>query len=74
MSNHPRIKLLPPGTKVCPICGAKTQTIARITGYLSYIHSDNKDLLDGSCKLKNRWQKGKIDEFNCRVPAKNVPQ
>jgi len=63
---HKRINFLKPGTKRCPYCGARTQTISRITGYLSYVESDNKAIIESQGKVKNRWQKGKIDEYKLR--------
>jgi len=53
-NKHPVIKFLHPGTKKCPLCGSRTQTISRITGYLSYVESDNKAILESRGKIKNR--------------------
>jgi len=71
MSTHPTIKFLAPGTKKCPVCGARTQSINRITGYLSYSESDNKAILESQGKVKNRWQKGKLDELERRIPIRD---
>jgi anaerobic ribonucleoside-triphosphate reductase len=63
---HKTIKFLPAGTKRCPCCGKPTQTISRITGYLSF--SENNDSLINESKgvVKNRFQKGKLDELSLR--------
>jgi len=71
MSKHPTIKMLAPGTKRCPVCGSRTQSINRITGYLSYAESDNKAILESKGTVKNRFQKGKIDELVRRLPHEN---
>jgi len=67
MSSHPSIRFLQPGTKRCPICGSRVQSINRITGYLSFSESDNKAILESQGKVKNRWQKGKLDELALRL-------
>jgi len=63
---HPSIKFLKPGTKICPVCGSRTQSINRITGYLSYAESDNKAIIESKGSVKNRFQKGKLDELKLR--------
>jgi len=63
---HKGIKLLPPGTKKCPCCGKPVQTISRITGYLAYSEADANQIVKSKGIVKNRFQKGKLDELKLR--------
>jgi anaerobic ribonucleoside-triphosphate reductase len=66
INNHKKIEFLPSGTKRCPVCGSPTQTISRITGYLSFSEINNEVINSTNGLIKNRFQKGKLDELNLR--------
>jgi len=68
---HKNIKFLPHGTKRCPHCGHQVQTINRITGYLSYAEGDESNIQNSKGVVKNRFQKGKLDELKNRTSHVN---
>ncbi|MDR0340947.1 MAG: hypothetical protein LBH55_01570 [Mycoplasmataceae bacterium] len=71
---HKSINFLPVGTKKCPVCGHPTQTISRITGYLSFSESSNNVINESKGLVKNRFQKGKLDELNMRAAHVSVAE
>ncbi|MDR0752957.1 MAG: anaerobic ribonucleoside-triphosphate reductase [Mycoplasmataceae bacterium] len=63
---HKHINFLPSGTKRCPVCNHPTQTISRITGYLSFSENDDNIIQETKGTVKNRFQKGKLAELKLR--------